>query len=143
MREGGQEKVAETVPLQPAAVGKAVVKELREQGLILGERHEAVADVARGQDAELAAQPSRTSAFIGDGHHGGEASDVRLKQGGAYRLRNMVLQPSQESRETGTSANGHDLHRSAFQSSTLLSQLCLIGHRIALQEALAEAAARA
>ena len=108
--EGGQEQVAETVSSEAAAVGKPVVKELSKKGFVFGQRHQAVADVARREYMELAAQPSRTPTLIRHGDDGGQASDVRLEPGGARRFRDVELQPAQDGRKTRAPANGYHLH---------------------------------
>ncbi len=68
----GQKEIAEAVAFETAAGFEAVLKKPREQGVVFGERHHAVADVAGGQHVELAAQASGTAAVVGDGNDGGD-----------------------------------------------------------------------
>ncbi len=59
-----QEDVAERVPGQLAAV-EAVPEEPVHERLVLGQRDQAVADVARRRHREVAAQPAAGAAVVG------------------------------------------------------------------------------
>ena len=52
---------------EPFAMGEAVLEDLRELATGVGERHEAVADVARGQHSQLAPEVARGAAVVGHG----------------------------------------------------------------------------
>ena len=58
-------------PFSPPPPCEAVLKELGEQGLVFGEGHHAVADVARREHVELAAQAAGTAAVVCHGDNGG------------------------------------------------------------------------
>src|SRR6185295_6686825 len=106
LREGGEEQVAEGVAGQ-GAVGEAVLEEPPHQRLVVGQGHEAVADVTGRQDAELAPQPAGRASVVRDGHDRGE-----LHRGG--------LEPAEDGRETGASAERGDLaaaHAAASSSA--------------------------
>ena len=83
--ERGHEQVAEAVALQAAVVGEAVLEELAHQRLVVGERDQAVAQVAGRRHAHVAAQQPGAAAVVGHRHDGGEVAGVRLEaaqQGG-------------------------------------------------------------
>ena len=69
LRHGGDEEVAEAVPLEFRAVLEAVLEELFHQRFRIGERDEAVPEIARRYDTEFLAQPSRRAAVVGDRHN--------------------------------------------------------------------------
>ena len=72
--ERGDEEVAEAVAFE-VALREAVLEELGEQVLVLGERDHAVADVAGGKHVEVFAQAAGGAAVVGDGDDGGELAD--------------------------------------------------------------------
>jgi hypothetical protein len=63
---------------------------------VLGERHQAVADVAGGKHSEIASQAAGTASLISDGDDGGKPGDFRSKLSGAGGLRNVVLQSAKD-----------------------------------------------
>src|SRR6267154_1548368 len=77
----GKEKIAEVVADESASGVEAVLKEPAEQGFIFRKGDHAVANVARREDAILAAQAAGTAAVIGDGNDGGEIGDGTLSAG--------------------------------------------------------------
>jgi hypothetical protein len=117
--ERGEEEVAEVVALE-IAVGEAVLEELGEEVLILGEGDEAVAEVAGGEHVEALAEAAGGAAVVGDGDDGGEFTDeAGDRLGGAARagrrgLRRWVgrgdevLEAAQQRRKAGTAADGDD-----------------------------------
>ena len=56
LRQRGQKQVAEAMAFQSAAAGEPVLEQPRQQRFVLRQRHHAVADIARRQHVELAAQ---------------------------------------------------------------------------------------
>ena len=68
LRHGGDEEVAEAVSLEFRTALKAILEELFHQRLRIGERDETVPEIARRDDAEFLAQPSRRAAVVGDRH---------------------------------------------------------------------------
>ena len=95
MRESCKKEVAEIVSAQPVAAGKAVIEKLGEKLLVLGEGHQAVANVAGRKYAEITPQPAGASALVSDRDHGSEARDLRPKLGGALGFRDVVLETAQ------------------------------------------------
>ena len=75
---GRQEQIAEALPGQ-RAVGKAVVEQLLHGGLGIGQRHDAVADIARRQHPQILAQHAGAAAVVGDGDDGGDILRVGLQ----------------------------------------------------------------
>ena len=105
--ERRKHQIAERVAGKPLAVREAVLEEARLQaGLVLGHRHEAVADVAGRQHAELAAQHARRAAVVGHGDDGA-------------RLEAEREQAVDDRRQAGAAADGDgpaagaDAHRTA------------------------------
>ena len=92
---GREEKVAEIMAGQPRPSLEPVLHEALHKRFQVGHGDEAVADVARRQDAELPAEPARASAVVGHGHDGGEI--VR-----------DVLETPDDGRETRSAADDHD-----------------------------------
>jgi hypothetical protein len=76
---------------QSAAAGKAVIEKLGEELLILGEGHQAVADVAGRKNAEITPQAAGAAALVCDGDNGGEPGNLRPKLGRAARLGDVVF----------------------------------------------------
>ncbi len=72
--ERGDEEVAEAVAFEVALV-EAVLEELGEEVLVLGEGDHAVADVAGGKHFEVFAETAGGAAVVGDGDDGGEVAD--------------------------------------------------------------------
>ena len=61
-----EKKISEAVSFEPAAGGKPVLEQLRQQVLIFRKRSHAIADIARRQGIEVAAQAAGASAIIAD-----------------------------------------------------------------------------
>ena len=99
--EGGQEEVAEGVPGEAAAVREAVLEEAGEQVFVVGQRGDAVADVARRQHPEFPAQHARGAAVVG---HGDDAEQV----GEAARVASERLEPAQDAGEAGAAPDDGD-----------------------------------
>src|SRR5258708_5648202 len=85
-------------------VFKPITEEARQQVLLLGQRDDAVADVAGRQHAELFAQRAGAAAFVGHRHDRAEAGD---------RPRtisvDVAFQPAEQSRKPGAAADGDDV----------------------------------
>ena len=77
------------------AAGEAVAEELAHERLGVGERRDAVADVADRRDPELLAQRARRAAVVGHGH---DRRDVAR----------VLLEPAQERREARPAADRDD-----------------------------------
>jgi hypothetical protein len=75
VRKRGEKKIAEIVSGEAAAGVETVLKEAREKGFVLGERHHAVANIAGRKHAVLAAKPAGAAAVIGHGDDRGEIGD--------------------------------------------------------------------
>ena len=75
---GRKKQIAEALPGQ-RAVGKAVVEQLLHGGLGIGQRHDAVADIARRQHSQILAQHAGAAAVVGDGDDGGDILRVGLQ----------------------------------------------------------------
>ena len=76
MRHGGQKQIAEAVSLQSAAARRNGIETACDsRASSSDERHHAVADIARRQHVEIAAQAAGTASVVGDGHHGGDLQD--------------------------------------------------------------------
>ena len=93
---GGDEQVAEAVPLQPSALAEAILEELGGQRLGVGQGGDAVAEVARRQHPQLPPEPSRGAAVVG---HGDDGRDV----GGVF------LEPPEQGGQAVSPADGHHL----------------------------------
>ncbi len=96
--------------------GEAVLEELREEVLVLGEGDEAVADVAGGKHVEVFAETAGGAAVVGDGDDGGELADEggemlerRVGDGGGASGRgDEGLESAEERGEAGSAADGDD-----------------------------------
>ena len=64
------------------AVVEAVLEELGEQQLVLGESDHAVADVSGRKHVEFFAETAGGATIVGDGDDGGEVADTAGKVGG-------------------------------------------------------------
>src|SRR5581483_12458421 len=90
-----EEEVPERVAAQPLAFGEPKAKQLGDERLVVGERDQTVANVARRKHAELAAQPSGRAAVVAHGDDGRE-------------VRRDLLEPAQHGREPGAAADDDD-----------------------------------
>ncbi len=94
----------------------------RHRGLCVGQRGDAVTDVAHGRHAQLGAELSGRAPVVGHGHHGRDvAADL--------------LEPTQQGRQARTPADGHDAGP-ACQRALLVDELDqrLAARREGLQE---------
>src|SRR5271165_3666292 len=66
----GEKQVPEVMTTQPLALGKAILEKSRQQRLILGERHNAIAHISRSRDVQLLAQTTARTSIIADCHNG-------------------------------------------------------------------------
>ncbi len=110
--EGGEEEVAEAVTFE-VALGEAVLEELGEEGFVLGEGDEAVAEVAGGKHFEVFAEAAGGATVVGDGDDGGELADeagegraVRGGSEGVCGWGDEALEAAKERGEAGTAADG-------------------------------------
>ena len=97
--ERRQEQVAERVAGQ-ITVGEAVLEQAPHERLVRRQCHQAVADVARRQDPQLAPQPPRRSAVVGDRDDRGQ-----IDRG--------ALEAAQQRGEAGPATQGGDAGPSA------------------------------
>ena len=101
---GREQQVAERVAGQRFARRETIVEDLRQQVFFLRQRHDAVADVAWRQHAELLAQRAGGAAFVGH-------RDDRAEPGDRPRAvaAGVALQAAQQRGETGAAADGDDV----------------------------------
>src|SRR5581483_9464500 len=90
-----QKKIAERMSAQPLALGEAEAKEIGDERFVVGQRDQAVANVAGRKDAEFLLQPPRRAAVIADGYDGREVAGA-------------PLQTAQQRRQAGAAADGDD-----------------------------------
>ena len=93
--ETDDHQVAERVAVELTA-GEPVLEGGRPHAVVVGERDEAAAEVARGGDTEVAAQPARRAAVVGDAHDRGDRAGVLAD--GAERDREPVTAPERDDR---------------------------------------------
>ncbi len=110
MRERREKEIAEIVAAQPVAAGKAVIEKLGEELFVFGKRHQAVADIAGRKNAEIAPQPAGTAALVRDGDNGSEPRNLRPKPGGARGFCDVVLETTENRRQTRAPTNGDNFH---------------------------------
>ena len=96
-------------PGRPSSAREAVLEQLAHQRLRVGERDDAVADVADRRDPQLLAQDAGRAAVVGDGDDRGQVARV-------------LLEPAQERREPG-SATDRDDPRPAGEEPLLVDDL--------------------
>ena len=89
--------------------GEAVLEQPAHQRLGVGQRHDAVADVADRRDPELGPEHAGRAAVVGDGDHGREVGRV-------------LLEPAQQRREAGPAADRDDA-RAAGEEPLLVDDL--------------------
>ena len=87
-------------------------EEPRQQRLIIGQRHHAVAEVARRQHVEVTPQPPARSAIVGHGHDGSKIADQSSALGCssgslALRRRSIAAQPAQQGGKPGATTDGN------------------------------------
>src|SRR5271157_3530532 len=111
MREGGEKEIAQIVAAQSVAARETEIEEFGEELFIFGERHQAVADVAGRKNAEVAPQAAGAAALVRDGDNGSEPRDLRPKLGGACGLGDVVLEATQNRRQTRTPTDGDNFHQ--------------------------------
>jgi hypothetical protein len=107
--ERGQKKISEIVADQSSAGMKTILKEPSEQRLILGKRDHAIANIARRQNAILAAQTAGAAAVVGDGNNRGEirngpiSADMLI-----FATAYMLFQSAQQRGQTRAATQRHD-----------------------------------
>ena len=74
-----QEKIAERVSAQPFPFGESIAEKIGNHCLVVGERDEAVANVARRQNAEFFLQAPRGAAVVADRYDRGRLLVRRLR----------------------------------------------------------------
>lgn len=97
--DGGQEEVAEGVAGEALAGLEAELEEAGEQVLVVGQRDQTVADVARRQQPQVAAQPPGGAAVVGNRDDAGQIGDL-----GA----DPALQAGEQRGQPGAAAQGDD-----------------------------------
>ncbi len=90
----------------PVVVAEAVLEELAHRRLGLGERDEAVADVADGRDPELVAQAARRAAVVGDRDDRGQVGAV-------------LLEAAEQDRQAGAAADRDDPRAAGEESAAV------------------------
>jgi hypothetical protein len=118
--ERRQKEVSEAVPLQAASAGETELKQAGEKTGVLGERHHAVADIARRQHLEIAPQPPRASAVIGHRDHSGQVADPAgvavgyhsgaMQSGAIGSFLGVFFQSLQQGGKAGAPADGNNPH---------------------------------
>jgi len=112
--ERGEEEIAEAVTFEIARA-EAVLEELGEKMLVLGEGDEAVAEVAGRRQMQVFAETARRATVVGDGDDGGEVAD---EAGEVFVLRvglrslgrgDVAFEAAQEGGEAGAAADGDDV----------------------------------
>src|SRR5579885_3719903 len=112
MVERRQEQVPEAVPFQSTAIGKSVLEQPRKQRLILRQRDHAIADIARREHVEIAAQAARTAAIVRYSHNRRHLDGRQLRMLVRHRVAaDVSLQPAQQGRESCSASNGNDSER--------------------------------
>ena len=94
---------------QAAAGVETILKQPAQQGLVLGKRHHAIAQVAGRKDAVLAAQAAGTAAVIGNRHHRDEIGN-RMMGVGPLPRSDVAFQAAQQHGKAGAAADGHNAH---------------------------------
>ena len=113
MSERGEEKIAKIVADQTAAGVEAVLEEAAEKRFIFRKGDHAVANVARRENAILAAQAAGAAAVIGDGDDGSKIGDGVFGAGVFAGARNdKFLEAAEQSGEASASAEGYDAEAS-------------------------------
>src|SRR5208283_4019306 len=111
MRERGEKEITEVVAAQSVAAGKTVIEKLGEELFVLGQGHQAVADVTGRENAEIAAQAAGTATLVCNGDNGSEPRNLRPKLGGARGLGDVVLEATQNRRQTRAPTDGDNFHQ--------------------------------
>src|SRR5580693_702142 len=104
-----QKKIAKAVTLEAGAFLEAMAKKLREQSLILAERDDTVADVARRKHVEFLAQASAGASVVADRDHSAKvANEGRIGLGGGHLRRGEreALESLEQRGEARASADG-------------------------------------
>jgi hypothetical protein len=104
-RHGGQEQVSETMLVEFAFAFESKAKQLRHQILVFRQRNHTVADIAGWHHAEVFSKTSGTASIVGHGYDHGKIAWT-------------VFQPSEESRQTGTSTYRNDSGLPGLQGLT-------------------------
>src|SRR5208283_1239555 len=97
---------------QPLPLRKAILEKPRQQRLVLGERHNAVAYIARSRDVQLLAQTAAGTSIIGDRHDGrqiGYAGKPFLQRSLTAGY-DVLLQAVQHSGQASASSHGDNSH---------------------------------
>src|SRR5579863_2346840 len=98
------------MPAQAAVPGEAVLEQLRQQALIIRERHHAVANVPRGENAIFPAQTPRTPTVVSDRDDRRKVRDGPGSRSWPAR-RNVFLQAAQECGQSRPASESHDACR--------------------------------
>jgi hypothetical protein len=96
--------------------GETVLKKTGEQRRILAQRHQAIADVARRQHIEVAAQAAGAATIVGDGDDGGDFEAGNRRVAGLGE----ILQPLQQRRKSrSTTDRNHPEWRSVSHAESV------------------------
>ena len=72
LQTAGKPVANRKVRAEAGTARKTILEEVAEQGLVGGERDQAVADITRRQNVVVAAQAAGAATIVGDGDDGGE-----------------------------------------------------------------------
>jgi hypothetical protein len=86
---------------------EAILEQAAEQRFILRQCDQAIADIARRQNAIFAAQPARAAAIVGDGDDGRKVGDGKASEVMAPPS-HVLLQAAQQRGKARASTDGHD-----------------------------------
>ena len=100
-----KEEIAKVVTAEAAPGLESILKKTAEERFVFGERHHAIANIARRKNAVFTAQTAGAAAVVGDGNDGGEIGD-RASEGGLFVAPpdDMVLQTTKKSGKPGAAA---------------------------------------
>ena len=106
--QGGQKQIAEAVAFEAGPFYETMLKQAREQGLVFGERNDAVANISGREHAELLAQAPAVSAIVADGYDGAQLADLWLV-GLAWDARavNVTFETLKQGRQSRAAADGN------------------------------------
>ena len=107
--EGSEEQVAKIVADEAAAGVETILKEVAEKGFVLGKSDHAVANIAGGKDAVLAAQATGAAAVVGDGNDGSQVTDGVKPFGIFTTAADKFFQTAEEGGKPGAAAKSYNI----------------------------------
>ena len=103
--EGGQQEVAERVPLQPPPLSESVLEESAEQRFVLRHRDQAITDVAGRKNIEITPETAGAASIIRDRDDGGDLQ-FRSPELVYGRSAHVLFQSVQQPRKARAAADG-------------------------------------